>query len=77
MSIIGAMKPAVALVALVAAATTTSGCAVVGVAGAAVGAVISVGASVVSSGVEVTGKAIGAGIDAMSGPPEDAAAAKK
>ncbi|MCO5976262.1 hypothetical protein [Ideonella oryzae] len=43
------------------------GCAVVEVAGAATGAVISVGASVVSTGITVTGKAVGAGIDAVSG----------
>ncbi len=70
------MKRAIALVAAVGVAIVTGGCAVVGVAGAAVGAVVSVGASVVSAGVEITGKAIGAGIDAVSGPPEDPAAKK-
>ncbi|MET4575121.1 hypothetical protein [Ottowia thiooxydans] len=43
------------------------------VAGAAAGAAISVGGAVVSTGVVLTGKAIGAGIDAMSssGEPPD------
>ena len=43
------------------------------VAGAAAGAAISVGGAVLSTGVVLTGKAIGAGIDAMSssGAPPD------
>ncbi len=45
---------------------TLSGCAVVSVGGAVVGAAISVTGAVVSTGVELTGKAIGAGIDALS-----------
>lgn len=44
-----------------------TGCAVVEVAGAATGAVISVGAAVVSTGVEVTGKVVGATVDAATG----------
>ncbi|WP_018715189.1 hypothetical protein [Brachymonas chironomi] len=48
------------------------GCGVTAVAGAAVGAAISVTGAVVSTGVKLTGKAIGAGIDAVSG--SDAAA---
>ncbi|WP_036596123.1 hypothetical protein [Ottowia thiooxydans] len=42
------------------------------VAGAAAGAAISVGGAVVSTGVVLTGKAIGAGFDAMSSKPESA-----
>lgn len=49
--------------------TALAGCAV---AGAAAGAVISVGGAVVSTGVTLTGKAVGAGIDAMSSKPEQA-----
>lgn len=45
-----------------------TGCAV---AGAAAGAVISVGGAVVSTGVTLTGKAVGAGIDAMSSRPDE------
>ncbi|MBY4594207.1 hypothetical protein [Ottowia caeni] len=40
------------------------------VAGAAAGAVISVGGAVVSTGITLTGKAVGAGIDAMTSPSE-------
>lgn len=39
-------------------------------AGAAAGAAITVGGAVVSTGITLTGKAIGAGIDAMSSPSE-------
>jgi hypothetical protein len=42
-----------------------SGCAVVTVAGAAAGAVITVGAAVVSTGVKVTGRVIEKTIDAV------------
>jgi hypothetical protein len=49
-----------------------SGCTVLTVAGAVTGAAVSVTASVVTTGVEVTGKAVGATIDAVSGPSKDA-----
>lgn len=48
------------------AGATLGGCAVVGVAGAVVGAAVSVTGAVVSTGVEVTGKVVGAGIDAVT-----------
>lgn len=57
-------RPSPALAAAIAAALL-SGCAVVTVGGAVVGAAVSVTGAVVSTGVELTGKAIGAGIDAM------------
>lgn len=69
------IPPRSALAALVAVAL--SGCAVVDVAGAAVGAAIRVTGAVVGTGVELTGKAIGAGIDAAKGTPEDEEAAQK
>lgn len=56
---------------------TLSGCAVVDVAGAAVGAAIRVTGAVVSTGVELTGKAIGAGVDAARGSSEEDEAAQK
>lgn len=54
-------------IALLLSATGLVGCAVVEVAGSAVGAAISVGGAVVSTGVTVTGKVVGAGIDAATG----------
>jgi hypothetical protein len=50
--------------------TCLSGCAVLAVGGAVVGAGISVVGAVVSTGVELTGKALGAGIDAVSSDEE-------
>ncbi len=61
------MKPSMRIaLAGLAAAASLSGCAVVSVGGAVVGAAISVTGAVVSTGVEVTGKVIGAGIDAVT-----------
>lgn len=56
------------LAALAGAAASTAGCSV---AGAAAGAAVSVAGTVVVTGVSLTGKAIGAGIDAMSSRPQD------
>ena len=47
-------------------AATSSGCAVVSIAGAAAGAAISVGGAVVSTGVKVTGKVIEKTIDVVA-----------
>ena len=47
------------------------GCAVVTVAGAAVGGVITVGAAVVSTGVKVTGAVVEAGVHAASGSDDE------
>ena len=63
------MNGLIRLVAALSALAVLAGCSV---AGAAAGAVISVGAAVVSTGVTLTGKAVGAGIDAMSSNPEEA-----
>lgn len=57
---------ALALVVAGAGAGSLAGCAVIGVAGAVVGATVSVAGAVVSTGVEVTGKVVGAGIDAVT-----------
>ena len=54
--------------ALAGAAASTAGCSV---AGAAAGAAVSVAGTVVVTGVSLTGKAIGAGIDAMASRPQD------
>ena len=48
-----------------------SGCAVVAVAGTAVGAAVAVTGAVVSTAVTVTGKAAGAAVDAVSGDDDD------
>jgi len=57
--------PRLALLSAALCACVLSGCAVVTVAGAAAGAVITVGAAVVSTGVKVTGKVIEKTIDAV------------
>ena len=54
--------------ALLGTACLATGCAV---AGATAGAAIAVTGAVVSTGVKLTGKVIGAGIDAVSGTPEE------
>ncbi len=68
------MHASIRPLALAVACALLSGCAVVTVGGAVVGAAISVTGAVVSTGVELTGKAIGAGIDAMKddAKPSDA-----
>lgn len=60
--------------ALVATLGLTSGCAVISVAGSAVGAAIEVTGAVVSTGVRVTGKAVEKTIDLVtpSSPEEEA-----
>lgn len=55
-----------ALAALGVLVATTSGCAVVTVAGAAAGAAVSVAGAVVSTGVTVTGKVVGAAVDVVT-----------
>jgi uncharacterized protein YceK len=55
-------------------ALALSGCAVVSIAGSAVGAAISVTGAVVSTGVKVTGKVIEKTIDAVT--PDSSAAAQ-
>jgi hypothetical protein len=50
-------------------ALSGSGCAVIGVAGAAAGAAIGVTGAVVSSGVTVGGKVVGAAVDTVT--PDD------
>ncbi|MEO5698395.1 MAG: hypothetical protein ABIQ60_14815 [Burkholderiaceae bacterium] len=55
-----------ALVAMLAFGAALSGCAVVTVAGAATGAVISVACAVVGAGVKVTGKVIEKSIDVVT-----------
>ena len=63
----------VALAAVVLAAASLSGCAVVTVVGATAGAAISVAGAVVSTGVKVTGKVIEKTVDAVT--PDSAPAA--
>ena len=58
-------RPPLALLCAALCAWVLSGCAVVTVAGAAAGAVITVGAAVVSTGVKVTGRVIEKTIDAV------------
>jgi hypothetical protein len=54
---------------LAALSTSVAGCAVIDVAGSAVGAAISVTGAVVSTGVKVTGKVVEKTIDAVSPSP--------
>ena len=54
-----------------------SGCAVVTVTAAVAGATIGVAGAVVETGVELTGKAIGAGIDALREPGDKAEVASQ
>jgi hypothetical protein len=63
--------PRLALLSAALCACVLSGCAVVTVAGAAAGAVITVGAAVVSTGVKVTGKVIEKTIDAVGDDDAD------
>ena len=70
---LSAVMPALRLALLAAALCVPllQGCAVATVAGAAAGAVISVGAAVVSTGVKVTGKVGEKTIDAVSDDEDD------
>ena len=69
------LQRCLAVPALLCATALLDGCAVAMVGGAVVAGAVSVTSAVVVTGVELTGKAVGAGIDAMGAPKEPKPAA--